>query len=106
MKNKKIVICLLMLAIMGLSGKTKASDGPTLAVIINTFADGGGTGGDLTATWDGATSTLTVVNTGNVPLKNVTQTLTLDINAGVRVLWQAELEGSTAVNIALIDISN
>jgi hypothetical protein len=77
-----------------------------LAAAINAYGTGGGTGGALNATWDAGTSTVTVVNMGGTPATGATQTLTLNIDLNVTVLWNASLAGTaSASNSALVNLT-
>jgi hypothetical protein len=97
-------IVTLMFALIGWSGKAMADNGTTLAASINTYGAGGGSGGVLTAVWNAGTNTVTVTNTGGA-VTGANATLKLNIDAGVTVLWQAELTGNLTSPNVLVNIS-
>jgi len=73
-----------------------AETGQELVATINAYGTGGGTGGALQAVWDAESSTVTITNTGNVPISDASETLMLDIDQDVRVIWIACLEGNAS----------
>ena len=77
-----------------------AENGQQLVATITAYGTGGGTGGALQAVWDAETSTVTITNA--TPITGASETLTLDIGQGVRVIWKADIQGGG--NSSLIDV--
>ena len=98
---KKLSKLLVTLAFAGLSISTAyAKSAAELATQINTFVHGGM--GTLNAVYSG--NTVFVTSSSNM-VTNVTNRLTLNIDAGVTVIWKANYEGAASFSDILIYLS-
>ena len=80
-----------------------AADGPTLVSNFQHYS--GGTGGGLYAVWDAAAQTVTVKNVGGIALSGAPSIPSLEIDAGITLVWEAEFEGGTTAGNALINLT-
>ncbi len=94
---------ILILAFCFASFITRAETGPQLVNTINAYGKGGGMGGVLQASWNSATATVTVTNSDGIPITGANTSLTLVIDLGVKVRWQASLTGSLYPPLITID---
>ena len=97
-RRLSILFALVMMAISILSSMpltASALNANELKTVIDGFNPGGNSTGSLTATV--SPSLVTVTGT----IKNVTNTLNLDIGLGMRVLWKANYEGTAGPLIRL-----
>jgi len=99
-KCKLIKFAAVFFAVLCMAHKARADD----AITIRDYINGKHPTGDLVATYSLSYNTVTVTGTvGAAP--STSDYLTLNIDYGVTVIWEANLSGTPSGNYALINIS-